>query len=86
MNINSSTIIFLLIALFAICCYGQAPPFCNSNVAFLCAGGGPSISARPGRYGLCQRYDNKCLVQQLNCIRYRNRQPCKYFDFYVKLK
>lgn len=68
--------IFALIALFAISCLGQAPPNCNSNVAVLCAGGGPNVQARAGR-GPCESYDNKCLVEQLNCIRYKSGEPCK---------
>ncbi|XP_023298823.1 uncharacterized protein LOC111681307 [Lucilia cuprina] len=79
MKFNGLITIFVLIALFAIYCSGQAPPNCYGNVAVLCAGGGPKVNARAGS-GPCEPYDNKCLVEQLNCIRYKSGEtlltPC----------
>lgn len=74
-----TTIFFAVLTLFPIFCSGQAPPNCYSNVAILCAGGGPKVNAKAGQ-GPCETYENKCLVEQLNCIRYDGGEPRKLID------
>ncbi|XP_011295628.1 uncharacterized protein LOC105262393 [Musca domestica] len=65
----------LLLALVAAVALAQPPPNCASNVAILCsAGGGPAVYARDPQTGACTKYDNRCLFNVFNCIKYRENQ------------
>lgn len=79
MKFKSLITISALIALFAISCNAEPPGYCkNNDISSVCAGGAPHVKAQAGEQGICETYDSECLVEKLNCLRYRNGEPCKY--------
>ena len=72
-------VLITFLVFIAVCAYesfAQRPPNCSNNFAVLCGGGTP-VQARAGNGGQCERYDSQCLVEQLNCLRYKSGEPCK---------
>lgn len=77
--ISVALIVLLIVAAANAASYASRPPFCDDNFAALCStGGGPPVYARDTASGACTRYDNRCLFNTFNCMKYRSNQPREF--------